>query len=429
VTLLAALSIPAVAATAGEAALRGGPYVLAPRPDGGTVCWHTAEDAPGTVRYRLKGTAKWRELAGKRATFHSVGLTKLEAGRDYEIRISIAGKEVADLVYRTPAPALKEFTFFVYGDTRSNPLVHAEVAAALAAEAKRLRQPTFTLMTGDLAHYRSDAKATAEQFFKPAAPVLRIMPLLPVRGNHECGTKLFGKYFAALPRPQDAGGADDYVVDYGSVRVVVLDQYQAASSKGPRMKWLAARLAEAADRWRIVSFHEPIYSSGAHGSNSEWKTLVDPILRQYKVNAVFCGHDHNYERTKPQGGVVHFTAGGGGAPLRRAGGGEPGDFSAKFEPTYHFVTVKVTPEKLAIKAHEIVGDAEKVELLDSTEIPWTPGPQEAELRLPAGEVHYGRKPNPWKKPILYGGIALLVIALAAKAVQLSRRKKQSPAAD
>lgn len=172
--------------------------------------------------------------------------------------------------------------------------------------------------------------STARQFFTPAAPLLARLPLVPVRGNHENGTDLFKQYFPWPGRPADHGGADDLCFDYGSARLVVLDQYTSLSAGDKRMAWLAAKLAEAKDRWKIVAFHEPIYSTGSHGPNVEFRELVEPVLVAGRVHAVFAGHDHNYERFKPVQGITYVTVGGWRAPSGpgpwRRGGDRVGDF-------------------------------------------------------------------------------------------------------
>jgi 3',5'-cyclic AMP phosphodiesterase CpdA len=436
--VLTAPQIPAASAEPSAAELLSGPYVIAPRTDGATVCWQTVGAAPGRVRYRPSGSAKWIEAAGRDARFQAVSLTGLKPATAYQVEVLSGGTRLGALTFGTAPLKLESFTFYVYGDTRSNPRAHGAIAAGLAAEARRRKQPTFVLTTGDLARYESDEDETAGQFFVPARPYLEIMPLVPLRGNHECGADLFKKYFPAPPRPPAEGNPDDFVVDYGSVRVVVLDQYGPARTGGPRMKWLADRLAEAADRWRIVAFHEPMFSSGSHGPNGDWRDLIMPVLREGRVHAVFCGHDHDYERVKPQHGVTQFVTGGGGAPLRDIIE-EPHAYSAKFQAVYHFMTVDVTPEKLVATAHAYSPSGGKAfEVIDSVEIPRDCGWGSAKADVVdesaprhTREVLYGLEPSPWrnalKKWLMIGGIALLALAIALKSVQIARHKPDAKA--
>ena len=46
------------------------------------------------------------------------------------------------------------------------------------------------------------------------------------------------------------------------------------------------------------------------------QVLLEPLFLQYGVDVVFSGHEHFYERMKPQKGIVYITQ-GGGAKLRR----------------------------------------------------------------------------------------------------------------
>ena len=74
--------------------------------------------------------------------------------------------------------------------------------------------------------------------------------------------------------------------------------------------WFDRELKASGSEWKIVFFHHPIYSSGeAHGSNVELRALIEPLIVQYGVDVVFTGHEHFYERIKPQKGVNYFVVG------------------------------------------------------------------------------------------------------------------------
>jgi predicted phosphodiesterase len=367
-------------AQGGQAGLLSGPYVVGLLTDGGTVCWQTTAPAPGAVRMKAESDANWVEVKEpKPAQFHAVKLSGLSPATVYQVEATSGGRKLGELTFRT-APAKEDtFTFYVYGDTRSHPDAHGQVVAAMMAEAARLKQYTFVVHTGDFAMQESkefrqatvmaDEKVTADEFFAPAAPLLERMPLVPVRGNHELFQDLFSKYFPAPEHPVSSAGGDDYCFDYGSVRLIVLDKYAPRSAMDARMKWMSARLAEDNDRWRLVTIHEPIYSSGEHGSATQTRALLEPLLVAGKVHAVFAGHDHDYERTKPVQGIVHIVTGGGGAPLYDLTKEHTGDWSAKFVKTHNFVTVSVTPEKLTLTAFAPKDGGKDFAVLDSVEIP------------------------------------------------------------
>jgi predicted MPP superfamily phosphohydrolase len=77
--------------------------------------------------------------------------------------------------------------------------------------------------------------------------------------------------------------------------------------------WLEGVLKESTAKWKIAVFHHPIYSSAEeHGSDVALRRRIEPLLARYGVNVVISGHDHTYERVKPQQGVQYFVTGAGG---------------------------------------------------------------------------------------------------------------------
>ena len=85
----------------------------------------------------------------------------------------------------------------------------------------------------------------------------------------------------------------------------------------PQLQWLERELQNSREAWKIPYFHHPLYSSGGrHGSDVPKRKVLEPLFMKYGVSVVFAGHDHIYERVKPQNGIVHFVIGSSGQ-LRR----------------------------------------------------------------------------------------------------------------
>jgi hypothetical protein len=97
-------------------------------------------------------------------------------------------------------------------------------------------------------------------------------------------------------------------------------RFFALESDYPRpeqIAWLEKELGSSGERWKIPYFHHPLYSSGGrHGSHDDLRQVLEPLFITHGVSVVFAGHDHFYERIKPQNGIVHFVTGSGGK-LRR----------------------------------------------------------------------------------------------------------------
>ncbi len=66
----------------------------------------------------------------------------------------------------------------------------------------------------------------------------------------------------------------------------------------------------------------------------------------YGVDIVFTGHDHHYERTTPQDGVV-WVVSGAGSKLTRVDGA---DFTAHAESTLQFMLVRIDGDVMDVRA-------------------------------------------------------------------------------
>jgi 3',5'-cyclic AMP phosphodiesterase CpdA len=88
---------------------------------------------------------------------------------------------------------------------------------------------------------------------------------------------------------------------------------ETVSLRPKQIAWFEQEMAKAGEKWIIPYFHHPLYSSGGrHGGQADIAMVLEPIFLKYNVSVVFAGHDHFYERIKPQKGIVHFVTGSGG---------------------------------------------------------------------------------------------------------------------
>jgi len=94
------------------------------------------------------------------------------------------------------------------------------------------------------------------------------------------------------------------------VRFFMLDSNYPSPEQ---LAWLEGELKGSASDWKIAAFHHPLYSSGKfHGSSLELRQILEELFVQNNVSVVFSGHDHFYERIKPQRGILYFIVGSGG---------------------------------------------------------------------------------------------------------------------
>jgi 3',5'-cyclic AMP phosphodiesterase CpdA len=104
------------------------------------------------------------------------------------------------------------------------------------------------------------------------------------------------------------------------------------------------QLSKSDSEWKICFFHHPLYSSGKrHGSDEELRKVLEPLFIKHGVSAVFAGHEHLYERLKPQKNIYYFTVGSSGK-LRR-GNIRTTELTARgFDTGYSFMLVEIAGE-------------------------------------------------------------------------------------
>ena len=194
---------------------------------------------------------------------------------------------------------------------------------------------------------------------KPYAPLFDAgVEYRPTLGNHDLDSQNdLSETLAALNMPYRY-----YHFAAGPVDFFALDSNRMDSDQ---LLWLRKGLSCSDNRWQVVYMHHPLYSSGKHGSDTGLRGTLEPVLIEGRADVVFSGHDHDYERSTPQHGIVHVVTGGGGAKLRRVGARE---FTAVSKYELHFLLVEVSESSLEIEAISVDGV-----IIDSVSIEPRPG--------------------------------------------------------
>jgi predicted MPP superfamily phosphohydrolase len=123
-----------------------------------------------------------------------------------------------------------------------------------------------------------------------------------------------------------------------------------------QLAWVKKEMEASGEKWKIPYFHHPLYSSGkTHGSHPELQKVLEPIFLETGVTVVFTGHDHFYERIKPQQGITHFVAGSGGKLRRNNINLKSGLTAVGFDSDQVFVAVEIDGDQLFFNAISRVG--------------------------------------------------------------------------
>jgi 3',5'-cyclic AMP phosphodiesterase CpdA len=142
---------------------------------------------------------------------------------------------------------------------------------------------------------------------------------------------------------------------YYSVKAPAQDvRFFALESSYPeprQIAWFDNALREAGEDWKIAFFHHPPYSSGGrHGSDVRLREHLEPLMVRHNVSVVFTGHDHFYERIKPQQGIGYFVVGSGGK-LSPGDIEEDSGLTARgFDTDYVFLVAEIVDDRMTFNA-------------------------------------------------------------------------------
>lgn len=305
-----------------------------------TVSWTDDAVGAGQAEVRAPGGAARTVTATATATgsteldvTYVARVTGLTPDSAWEYRVQSGGAWSDWQPFRTaPSPgSCAPVKLVATGDSRGQELPVLgyqpsgqwdDVAAAMARE-----NPLAAFHTGDYV-YDGAKEAQWPKELPLLEPLSRRVPFFLSLGNHDDGPGLgagasFNRLFETPANGPD--GVDDYFsLVLGNVLVVNLSTQ--TYSMDTQLAWLRTVLEATRTTvdWRVITFHVPVWSSGAHGINENdapRAAVLVPMLDEFGVDLVFNGHDHDYERFHPSrggfGGVARVVT-----PLPLANGTE-----------------------------------------------------------------------------------------------------------
>ncbi len=275
----------------------------------------------------------------------NTGQTVTSGGRDAE-RVPAAGSTLPN--------ARDSVKFLVIGDSGTGDRAQFEVAARIAAAWE-----TFpfdrAIMLGDNLYGRNNDAAYRNKFERPYAPLLTAgVKFYASLGNHDNPAQRFYT-------PFNMNGRRYYSHGSGDVRFFALDSTYMSPEQ---LRWVEDELRGSNEKWKIAYMHHPMYSSGErHGPTPPLRKALEPLFAKYGVDVVFAGHEHFYERIRPQGGIVYIIQ-GGAAKLRRGNIRDKSAITAKgFDTDRSFTLAEIVGDRLFLETISRAGA-----IVDATEI-------------------------------------------------------------
>ncbi len=241
-----------------------------------------------------------------------------------------------------------KFSFVVVGDNRSGDDTYKKIVSMIVE-----RKPDFVVNTGDMIATPGSKRDWAK-FWEMSKPIT--VPYFLTVGNHDAHPKVPLSEKTYKQEVDLPGNELYYSFLAGNSLFIVLDSYlddQEKKITGEQYAWLEGVLSRSQQKHKFVFLHHPLYTDegkGHHAHDSidrypDGRDRLEALFAKFKVNAVFAGHEHYYERRSTDG-IIHIITGGGGAPIYDKE--EYGGFN-------HFVQVTVDGDKVNGEVVDISG--------------------------------------------------------------------------
>jgi acid phosphatase type 7 len=330
-------------------------------------------------------------------------LTDLKPGAEFDYRVLRDGKQVFESKATARKAPDQPYSFVAFGDCAAG--TPGQRAVAYQAY---LKHPDFLFIAGDIVYTRGRISEYRQKFYpvynsdvaspEAGGPLLRSVLFMAAPGNHDVANRdlttnpdgLAYFYYWAQPLNgpaapatlqgdastvdafHTAAGANfprmtNFSFDYGNSHWVVLDSNPYTDVTSPEFtEWVDSDLKAAKDaKWKFVAFHHPGFNSSRTHLQEQEMRLLASIFEKNKVDVVFTGHVHNYQRSYPlyfkpgkttgravagewkldkkydgatrtqPDGIIYLVSGGGGAKLYNPE--QQNDPSSLQEFTYKYI--------------------------------------------------------------------------------------------
>lgn len=341
-----------------------GPLVQLVSPHSFTLVWNATRAEPITVRLidtdgKVIRDTSVSPMSTSPESVATIGsrfeceITGLDAGRAYTYDI---GPGLHRATVRTAPDTSAPIRILAFGDSGDGDYPQWRVARLMPAW-----QPDLIVHTGDLVYDDGLLADYPGHFYRPYASLIDHIPFYPCLGNHDFRTDSGRPLLDTFVLPRNAPSPEleerNYWFDHAGVRFVALD------SNVNRLSdlldaWLDRVLADAGDRWKILFWHEPIFTHGKYEESAKLMERIVPILDRRHAHLVLSGHNHMYERTHamrhgqvaaPGEGTVYVTTGAGGGNLYTLRPDPPPYLAASDNTQHGFTIIDVSDDLLRIR--------------------------------------------------------------------------------
>jgi acid phosphatase type 7 len=325
-----------------------------PSPTSLQLLWHTTDaEAVWAVEHQLDAKSSWTKTPTPTSTrvavagvdphrVYQAALTGLKSNSTFAYRVLKNGKVIFTSNAQSPHSGERPYRFVAFADIGAETVDQKKLAMQAY-----MAKPDFVVVPGDIVYERGLISEYRTKFWPMynadvagdmGGPLLRSVPMICAPGNHDTDTRDLDKYPDALayyyywnqplngPTIQEgspvvpvltastdnraaftqAAGDNyprmtNYSFDYGNAHWTVIDSNPYVDfTDSTLVNWVKKDLAAAQGAtWRFVMYHHPGFNSAREHYEQQHMRLLSPAFEAGKVDVVFNGHVHNYQRSYP----------------------------------------------------------------------------------------------------------------------------------
>ncbi len=238
------------------------------------------------------------------ANYHSITFTNLLPDTLYAYRVG-DGKIWSEWFhFRTASKKAKPYSFLHVGDAQN--FILELWSRLIRAGFSKAPNASFIIHAGDLVS-EAHSERQWHEWFTAGGFIHGMLPGVPVAGNHEYRSfsdtaqpvktnNLSVQWKPQFTLPENGPKnlmETTYFFDYQNTRFILLN---SNTNQKEQVPWLDSILKSNPNKWTIVAFHHPIFSTATQRDNKELREMWKPLLDKYRVDLVLQGHDHTYAR-------------------------------------------------------------------------------------------------------------------------------------
>ncbi|WP_199565285.1 purple acid phosphatase family protein [Spongiactinospora rosea] len=259
-----------------------------------------APPAGAVTKVQAQASTPVNTTLGYASTYHTVEFTGLKPATRYTYRVGDGTNWSEWHDFTTAAGKFEPFSFIYYGDAQN--YIDSAVPRVFRNAFADRPQAKMIVNAGDLIN-SANSEEEWGQWYKAAGFIDSQINNLSIPGNHEYSGGLSSFWRPQFPYPDNGPGNPElkqtvYYIDYQGVRFIGLDSNHQgnAALMAAQTAWLEKVLKDNPNKWTVVTFHHPVYSTTGTRNNPQVRDQWGPLLEKYGVDLVLQGHDHSYGR-------------------------------------------------------------------------------------------------------------------------------------